>query len=55
MQFFCLATGKSVIGAYELFVRYVKEQQIDVSKIRIVKPDEWLEIPLTDEGTCNIS
>lgn len=49
---FCLATGNSVVGAYELFVQRVIDERVDVSGIRIVKLDEWLDIPLADESTC---
>lgn len=48
----CLATGNSVSLAYELFIKRVQKENIDTSSMRILKLDEWLDIPLTDESTC---
>ncbi len=48
----CIATGSSPTGAYEIFAKTVQEENIDVSKLRIVKLDEWLGVPPTDSSTC---
>ncbi|HEY5583411.1 MAG TPA: galactosamine-6-phosphate isomerase [Ruminiclostridium sp.] len=49
---FCLATGSSPARAYEIFVKIVNEEQIDVSKLRILKLDEWWGINENDPSTC---
>lgn len=49
---FCIATGSSPTRAYQLFVQRIKEEQIDTSQMRIIKLDEWCDLPLDHPSTC---
>ncbi|MCE0813506.1 galactosamine-6-phosphate isomerase [Buttiauxella sp. S04-F03] len=48
----CLATGGTPLLTYSMFVSKVKQRNIDISQITFVKLDEWLNIPLNADGTC---
>jgi len=49
---FCLATGSSPTASYHLFVEKVKKEKLDVSKLKIVKLDEWFGLPESSPATC---
>ncbi|MDR1532243.1 MAG: glycoside hydrolase family 127 protein [Clostridiales bacterium] len=49
---FCLATGDSPALAYKLFVKRVLEEGVDVSRLRVVKLDEWRGLPKSSAATC---
>jgi galactosamine-6-phosphate isomerase len=48
----CIATGSSPTGAYKIFAKKIKEENIDVRKLRIIKLDEWLGVAPNDSSTC---
>jgi galactosamine-6-phosphate isomerase len=48
----CAATGRSPEGAYMELVRHSKEGDIDVSRIRIIKLDEWGGVPHNHPVSC---
>lgn len=48
----CVATGSSPLRAYELFVEYVRKEQIDVQNLHILKLDEWWKVDKRDPSTC---
>lgn len=49
---FCIATGSSPTEAYRLFIEKVKERNIDTSKMRIIKLDEWKGLAKDNPATC---
>lgn len=49
---FCLATGYSPLLAYRLFAKSVRERNIDISHLRVVKLDEWLGVDMEHQATC---
>lgn len=49
---FCIATGSSPTGAYREFVRRVQEEKLDVSKLKIIKLDEWFGLEKDNPATC---
>lgn len=49
---FCIATGSSPTGAYKEFVKRVKEEELDVSKLKIIKLDEWFDLEKNNPATC---
>lgn len=49
---FCIATGNSPTGSYQLFVKEVKKRGIDTSKMRIIKLDEWCGLKKDNPATC---
>jgi len=48
----CVATGASPLGMYAGFVRMAHERALDTSRLRIIKLDEWLDIPPDSPATC---
>ncbi len=48
----CLASGHSTLEAYRLFVQLVADESIDVSKMRVIKLDEWLGMPMDHPASC---
>ena len=49
---FCIATGSSPTGTYKEFVKRVKEEELDVSKLKIIKLDEWFGLEKNNPATC---
>lgn len=49
---FCIATGSSPTGAYRLFAERIKSENIDASRMRIIKLDEWCGLPKDNAATC---
>jgi len=49
---FCLATGRSPLYAYRMFVQMAKEEALDVSKVVFIKLDEWSGLEMDDPATC---
>lgn len=47
-----IATGRSPLLAYRLFVKRVKEEKIDVSKVTFIKLDEWVGLSPECKATC---
>jgi galactosamine-6-phosphate isomerase len=47
-----IATGSSPLLAYRLFVKRVKEEKIDVSKVTFIKLDEWVGLSPECQATC---
>ena len=50
----CVATGSTPTGAYEIFTKKLKDENIDYSKIKILKLDEWLGISKSDPASCEV-
>jgi galactosamine-6-phosphate isomerase len=48
----CTATGGTPTRAYELFARSFDGHRAEVSRLRVIKLDEWGGLPADDEGTC---
>lgn len=48
----CVATGNTPIGAYQQFVLDVQATGLDISKVRFVGLDEWLNLAPENIGTC---
>jgi len=48
----CLATGTSPTLAYDIFIKTIIKEKIDISKIRILKLDEWWKVDMYDNSTC---
>ena len=48
----CVATGSSPAGMYTGFVKTAKERELDTRRLRIIKLDEWLDIPPSSPATC---
>lgn len=46
------ATGHSPLLAYQLLIKKIRETNLDVSRMRFVKLDEWMGLKCTDEATC---
>lgn len=49
---FCIATGSSPLEAYREFVKRVTEEKLDVSKLKIIKLDEWSGLERNNPATC---
>lgn len=49
---FCIATGSSPTGTYQLFLDRIKSENIDTSRMRIIKLDEWCGLPKDNAATC---
>jgi len=49
---FCLASGNSPTRTFEIFVERIIKEKIDVSKLKILKLDEWWRVPSADPSTC---
>jgi len=49
----CLATGESPKLTYNLLVKKVIEQKIDLKNVHFVALDEWIGIPPTNPGSCH--
>lgn len=48
---FCLASGGSPTLAYKLFIERVIKENIDISKLRILKLDDWFGVEAEDPCT----
>jgi len=48
----CIATGTSPTLAYDIFVQTILKEKIDVTKLRIIKLDEWWKVDMNDRATC---
>jgi len=46
----CAATGSSVTGIYETFVK--RKAKVDTASLKIIKLDEWAALPMDHAGTC---
>lgn len=49
---FCLASGNSPTRTFEIFVERIIKEKIDVSKLKILKLDEWWGVAVADPSTC---
>jgi len=49
---FCIATGFSPTRAYQLFIEKIRTRQIDTSRMRIIKLDEWAGLSEDNPATC---
>ena len=47
-----IATGNTPTRSYELLVKMIRKQGVDISKLRIHKLDEWYGIPMDHPSTC---
>lgn len=47
-----VATGSSPLLGYRLFVRRVKEENINISRITFIKLDEWVGLSSACKATC---
>jgi galactosamine-6-phosphate isomerase len=48
----CLASGETPVGTYRAFVRHVRDQELDVSRLTFVGLDEWVGIGPDNSGSC---
>ena len=48
----CAATGGTPTRAYELFAGSWQNHRGEVARLRVIKLDEWIGLPVGDEGTC---
>jgi glucosamine-6-phosphate isomerase len=49
----CLASGHTPLLPCQAFVKKVKEQNIDISKVTFLGLDEWVGVPPANEGSCH--
>ena len=49
----CLATGETPRLTYDILVRRILEEQIDISQCTFIGLDEWVGIPPDQEGSCS--
>ncbi len=49
----CLASGHTPLLPCQVFVKKVKEQNIDISKVTFLGLDEWVGVPPANEGSCH--
>jgi galactosamine-6-phosphate isomerase len=49
----CLASGHTPLLPCQAFVKNVKEQNIDISKVTFLGLDEWVGVPPANEGSCH--
>jgi galactosamine-6-phosphate isomerase len=49
----CLASGHTPLLPCQAFVKKVKEQNIDISKVTFLGLDEWVGVPPDNEGSCH--
>jgi galactosamine-6-phosphate isomerase len=49
---FCLASGNSTELCYQILVKKIVENSVDISKCSFVGLDEWVGIPPTNSGSC---
>lgn len=47
-----IATGTSPLLGYRMFVKRVKEENIDISKVTFIKLDEWAGLSGDSPATC---
>ena len=50
--FLCAATGGTPTRAYELFVQSWDGHRGTTARLRVIKLDEWVGLPVGDSGTC---
>jgi glucosamine-6-phosphate isomerase len=50
---FCLASGNSTRLCYQVFVKKIIENSIDISKSTFIGLDEWIGILPTNPGSCH--
>lgn len=48
----CLATGSTPIKTYDLFVKFAIESSITTNGMKVIKLDEWVDIPPDNPATC---
>ncbi|SHF26423.1 glucosamine-6-phosphate isomerase [Seinonella peptonophila] len=48
----CLAGGHTPLKSYQIFVKTIKDQQIDVSQCSFVSLDEWVGLDREISGSC---
>jgi len=51
-MFLCAATGSTPTRAYELLVEKKNDQASLFQSLRLLKLDEWGELPMDDAGSC---
>lgn len=49
----CLATGDSPKLTYQIFVREVIAQKINLDSVHFVALDEWMGVPSSNPGSCH--
>ena len=50
----CLASGSSPSRAYELLPTYQRSEPRLFDKVRLLKLDEWGDLPMDDPATCEV-
>lgn len=50
---FCLASGNSTELCYQILVKKIVENSVDISKCSFVGLDEWVGIPPSNSGSCH--
>jgi galactosamine-6-phosphate isomerase len=48
----CAATGMSPTGLYAYLAQHAKQEPALFGRMRVLKLDEWLGLPLNDPGSC---
>jgi galactosamine-6-phosphate isomerase len=49
----CLASGHTPLLPCQVFVKKVKEQNINISNVTFLGLDEWIGVPPANEGSCH--
>lgn len=49
----CLATGETPKRAYQILVNRILTERVDVSNLRMLALDEWLNVPPDNPGSCH--
>lgn len=49
----CLASGHTPLLPCQIFVKKVKEQNIDIANLTFLGLDEWVGVPPANEGSCH--
>jgi galactosamine-6-phosphate isomerase len=48
----CTASGSTPQGTYDQLVTKIRQEELDTTRLTIVKLDEWLDMDRGSEGTC---
>lgn len=51
---FCVATGASPLGAYQLLASTYEQQPALFEQVRLLKLDEWGGVPMQEPQTCEV-
>ena len=48
----CLAGGNSPLLTYEYFSEMAKKKKLDISKLKFISLDEWIDVEIENPGSC---